>query len=186
MYLMETALESGNEAIYQAFIDGGWLWMLVERFIADPILTYLKPILACIEGLQALDPASALKVLDYLQQPRNFIITFSMIAEWRPNSDHLLKLCPKDSSSWDTHRATLDSIIDWCQASNHDDLPLPLENFFNGKVVQTNKGAVSLDEALREMFAHERYRRRVVWAARTIMLGKEIPPPVLEYLPLPL
>ncbi|KAF8915640.1 hypothetical protein CPB85DRAFT_1292656 [Mucidula mucida] len=175
MYLMETALESGNEAMYQAFIDGGWLWMLVERYIADPRLTYLQPILACIEGLQALDPASALKVLDYLQQPRNFIITFSMIAFCRLRSDHFLKLCPKDSSSWDSHHATLDGIIDWCQASNRTDLPFPLENFFNGKVVQTDKGEVSLDEALRERFTEDDSRESLKWGARTIILGEKVP-----------
>ncbi len=179
--LMRTALEIGNEGMYQAFIDGGWLPMLAESYIVDPDLTYHQPILACIEGLQALDPASALKVLDYLQQPRNFIITFSMIAFWRPKSEHLLKLCPKKSSSWDTHRATLDAIIDWCQASNHDDLPFPLENFFERKVVQTDKVAVFLVEALRKMFADNYVRDNLKWGARTIILGKAAPRPPSIY-----
>ncbi|KAF9004451.1 hypothetical protein BDZ89DRAFT_617827 [Hymenopellis radicata] len=181
--LMEKALAVGNEAMYRAVIDSGCMWILSEITIADydnhdaDFLHSSRALFAFIRGLQALSSASAHEFFEYLHQPRNFIITFIVIASsnWGPKSPSLLELCPKDSSWWDTHRATLDGIINWCQASNRDGLPFPLENFFNGKVVQMDNRAVSLDEALLEMFAQDRYQRKFEWAARTIILGEEAP-----------
>ncbi|KAF9042716.1 hypothetical protein BDZ89DRAFT_253330 [Hymenopellis radicata] len=180
--LMERALAVGNAAMYRAFIDGGWMWMFSEMYIADydsqdGYFRYLprkspQALCAFIRGLQALSSASAHEFFEYLHQARNFIITFIVIASSVSESETLLKLCPKDSSWWDTHHATLHGIINWCQASNRDDLPFPLEDFFSGKVVQMDNRAVSLDAELRKMFAQYLYRRKFEWAARTIILGE--------------
>lgn len=168
--LMEISFQSGNEAMYRVFIDEGWLWMLSERYVANSADWCIEPICAFVHGLHALGSASALECFDYLQQPRNFFITFIALASLSGhlNVGLLLTLCPIDSVLWYKHRHTLDGIIDWCEDT---DLPFPVENFFDGKVVQTRKGAVYLNEALQAMLTDNVYRRKVQWAARTILLG---------------
>ncbi len=195
--LMERALFTGNEAMYRTFVDGGWMGMLSEMWIANfgnrtspsACNSYHSPIFAFIEGLQTLCSTSALEFFDYARQPRNFIAALLVVAfgpdeysrdsSWLDTRTLLKTLCPRDSSWLVTHRATLDGIIDWCQASNRDDLPFPLENLFNGKVVHNGERVVSLDEALREMFALDSNRLRFDWAARTMILGEAAPDPPL-------
>ncbi|KAF8912404.1 hypothetical protein CPB85DRAFT_597686 [Mucidula mucida] len=166
--------------MYRAFIDGGWIWMLAEGYITDgQEVVYTRLCCDFVQGLNSMSSALTREFFDYCQQqPRDFLVMFFMVtANLRgPDGKFLLALCPRNSSEWVTHHTTLEGIMDWCQAPNRDDLPFPLDNLFNGKVVQSPDGReVSLDEALRMNITRD--YTVFEWAARTILLGEAAPDP---------
>ncbi|KAF9025272.1 hypothetical protein BDZ89DRAFT_1183564 [Hymenopellis radicata] len=155
--IMSFALSRGVHEAYALFVDDNWIQVLAELEVWATGFSAGRPmnesaIAAFISGLKYLQTERDVFV-EYIHQPRNLVIAFISTFSDARQFAQLLKLCPRHAS-WRECGAIFRVVSDWNQNCAHpeDERSFPLNDFFDGKVLQLSSRSVVLDDSLQKMF----------------------------------